>query len=84
LNAQNCDFDLVGVPSVGSFSLIPLFVDVTLDNFHLGSGSPCIGTGANVLWAKVLAQDSLVLDRDLDGNPRIVGQTIDLGCYEVP
>ncbi|NLN00367.1 MAG: hypothetical protein GX174_00470, partial [Lentisphaerae bacterium] len=38
------------------------------------SSSPCVNTGVNYLWTAA--------DRDLDGNPRILFKTCDMGAYE--
>ena len=62
----------------------PLFVDADgpdddpdtwEDNdYHLSSDSPCIDAGLNDDW---------MLDAfDLDGNPRICDDTVDMGAYE--
>ena len=45
-------------------------------DYRLLSDSPCINAGTNEAW---MADDS-----DLDGVPRIVGPTVDLGAYEYP
>jgi predicted outer membrane repeat protein len=68
--------DIFGVWDVftNNLDIDPHFVDSTNGNYHLVSGSPCINAGAN-------NAPSLPLT-DLDGNPRIVGSTVDLGCYE--
>jgi hypothetical protein len=42
-------------------------------DFRLQPDSPCINAGLNIY-----ASDGL----DLDGNPRIVGGTVDVGAYE--
>jgi hypothetical protein len=51
----------------------PGFVNPGAGDYHLASNSPCINSGNN---AFVSAAD------DLDGNLRIAGGTVDLGCYE--
>jgi hypothetical protein len=51
----------------------PLFVDTADGNFRFQSNSPCINSGNNAY---------VVGTNDLDGNPRIVGGTVDIGCYE--
>lgn len=50
----------------------PVFADST--DFRLLEGSPCINAGTNLVW---MAGAS-----DLDGNPRIHGSRVDMGCYE--
>jgi Right handed beta helix region len=56
----------------GNITNAPLFVNTNGD-FHLQSNSPCINSGNN---AYVMSAT------DLDGNPRIVGGTVDIGAYE--
>ena len=52
----------------------PLFADPSSGNFHLSDNSPCIDAGNN---------DAPNLpEYDLDGNDRIQGGIIDMGCYE--
>jgi hypothetical protein len=50
----------------------PQLVDLASGNLRLQSNSPCVNSGFN-------GGASVV---DLDGNPRIVGGTVDLGAYE--
>jgi hypothetical protein len=58
---------------VGNFVHDPLFVDRTIANYRLRPESPCVNAGNN---------SSAQGATDLDGNPRIYGTTVDLGCYE--
>jgi hypothetical protein len=80
---HNCVFgnngrDYQGLPDQtglnGNLAVDPLLANGTND-FHLRFDSPCINAGTNdVLGAGWL---------DLDGNPRILGQSIDIGADEV-
>jgi hypothetical protein len=64
-----------GWPGAGNIDKDPLFVDVSIDDYHLLSGSPCINAGDP---AYVPAPD----ETDLDGQPRVIGGRIDMGVYE--
>jgi len=57
----------------GNTGADPLFVNVTNGNFRLLSGSPCIDAGTNVAGVGSV---------DLDGNTRVTGVAVDMGCYE--
>jgi hypothetical protein len=54
-----------------SFNLYPDFVDSLNDNYRLKSYSPYIDMGTG-----------LPSGSDLDGNPRVFGNTVDIGAYE--
>jgi hypothetical protein len=60
--------------SPGNITNAPLFVDPNgWADLRLQSNSPCVNSGNN---SYVTTTD------DLDGNPRIVGGTVDMGAYE--
>ena len=59
----------------GNIDEDPLFVDVSVDDYHLLPDSPCINAGDP-------AYAALPNETDLDGNPRVVNGRIDIGAYE--
>ncbi len=70
------------LPGTGDISADPLFVS-KFSNLRLQVGSPCINTGTNaVVIAPPFLQNSNGIIIDLDGNARIEGGTVDIGCYE--
>jgi hypothetical protein len=52
----------------------PQFVDAAGSNYRLSANSPCIDAGNNEDWMA----DAV----DLDGKPRIINGTVDMGAYE--
>ena len=59
------------------YKVYPMFVDTAADDFRLLPCSPAVNFGDNL---SVVAAG---LSTDLDGQPRIFGDTVDLGAYEV-
>jgi len=53
----------------------PLFVDSATGDYHLASGSPCIDTGDPAFVPEPG-------ETDIDGDPRIVNDIIDMGADE--
>lgn len=63
-----------GFAGDSNIALDPKFVSVATGDFRLDAGSPCIDTGDDFASTAGVT--------DLDGNTRIVGVAIDMGCYE--
>jgi hypothetical protein len=61
------------INGAGSITNAPLFVDYAGGNLRLQASSPCINAGNDVC---------VTTATDLDGRPRIVGGTVDMGAYE--
>ncbi|ABW67679.1 right-handed parallel beta-helix repeat-containing protein [Desulfosudis oleivorans] len=80
--------DSFGVDKGGNIAEAPLFVqppdpgpdeawhteDDDLGDLHLQADSPCVDAGDN--------EAPGLVSTDLDGNPRIVNRTVDMGAYE--
>jgi hypothetical protein len=54
----------------------PQFVNLSTTNLRLLSTSPCIDSGTNSSWMAEAI--------DLDGLPRIINESVDMGAYESP
>jgi hypothetical protein len=67
-----CTFPLP-TNGVGNITNDPALVDLAGEDFHLQPDSPCINSGNNAYVTSAT---------DFDGNPRIVGGTVDIGAYE--
>lgn len=57
----------------GNITNAPLFLNLATGDLHLQSTSTCINSGNNGIVSGPL---------DLDGNPRVVSGTVDIGAYE--
>jgi hypothetical protein len=76
LSLYCCTMPLPSVPSGHNNSNItndPAFVSLAGGDFHLSLNSPCINSGNNAFVTTAI---------DLNGNPRVVGGTVDIGSYE--
>ena len=65
-----------GLSGNGNIGDDPQFANAAGNNYRLVSASPCIGAGTNATWMNNA--------KDLDGRPRIIGTTVDMGAYEFP
>jgi len=70
-----CTVPIAGLPGGnGCITNNPQFVNMPGSNYYLQATSPCRNSGTNMAW--------MTGATDLDGNPRIIGGTVDMGCYE--
>lgn len=63
-----------GTDGGGNLDADPLFVDPLSGDAHLAPGSPAIDAGDD--------QAVGILAFDLEGNPRVLGDTVDMGAFE--
>ena len=75
-NYYNCCSTPILPGGSNCISAIPIFVSPPpgSPDYHLQPASPCINTGVNIGWMASVP--------DLDGNPRIINVTVDMGPYE--
>jgi hypothetical protein len=66
-----------GYAGTGNIDADPMFTDALNGDYRLLSGSPCIDVGNNAAVPSGVTTD-------LDGHPRIVNNTVDMGAYEIP
>ncbi len=63
----------VSIPSFNCYTNDPHFIRAEAGDFRLRYNSPCINAGNNAYVTNTV---------DFAGNPRIVGETVDIGAYE--
>ena len=68
----SCSFPLR--TDTGNIFFIPAFIDRAGGDYHLNKSSPCVNSGTNAFAP---------MPYDLDGNPRIMNGTVDMGAYEL-
>jgi len=68
--------ELTGPNDTGNITNNPIFAAFAEGNYRLTSRSPCVNTGTNRDWMTGAV--------DRDGEPRLVGTTVDMGAYEFP
>jgi hypothetical protein len=72
----------------GNIADAPLFTDPTHRDFRLQPNSPCINAADNRFLTITNNEFDTntfiftIVTKDFDGNPRIVGGTVDMGAYE--
>lgn len=85
-SAVNCCFGQDATTGSGFFTNAPSFVNPVAGDFHLQSNSPCINAGNNGYvtnsFYNTIGSGFAIVTNDIDGNPRIIGGTVDIGCYE--
>ena len=72
-NRYNCIENLTNLVN-GIITNNPEFAYADTGNYQLVFFSPCINAGTNMDW--------MASATDLNGNPRIISNNVDMGCYE--
>jgi hypothetical protein len=78
-NFSSCCTTPLPLGAQNCFTNDPLLVNLALGDLHLQSNSPCINSGNNNF-----VNGPVKLTSDFEGNPRIIGGTVDVGAYEFP
>ena len=73
VNFTNCCLSFPAPSGLNNSTSAPLFANLAAGDLHLQPASACINAGDNNYATNAA---------DLDGNPRIVGGTVDIGAYE--
>ncbi len=68
---NNCTPIDIGTDCV---TALPNFIDAASGDYRISPGSLCVDAGR---------EDDVIATMDYFGNPRISGETVDIGCYEV-
>ena len=66
--------DVAGLTGTGCITGDPIFNNAAVGDYRLKAGSPARRAGMVLPW--------MVDALDLNGNPRLSGKTVDMGCYE--
>lgn len=74
-NPSGLDYCTGLSPDPGSISADPVFVNSYAGDYHLSATSPCVDAGDNAALG--------IPAFDIDGEPRIVNGTVDIGADEV-
>lgn len=81
----NCCMDLLlGNDNGKNLYVEPGFADSDNGDFRLNGNSQCIDAGNTDYLHTSGAQSFSDTSLDLDGNARVVGVAVDIGCYEYP
>jgi len=72
-NQNTCTLPMSSL-GTGNITNNPIFLNPSIDDYHLTTNSPCINTGTNQTW--------MTNAFDLDGSNRIIDGIGDMGAYE--
>jgi len=64
-------------------NITPEFIDPDTNDYHLVPSSPCIDYGTvGIIESGYTNYASVIPDTDLEGNPRVANNKVDVGAYE--